>query len=188
MNPLLVAAGEVQEHCRSHDLKLCFIGGLAVLRWGEPRLTRDVDLTVIALPGSEQIAVDSLLEGFASRIADARAFALANRVLLLRAANGVPLDVALGALDFELRAVERATPWMVDTRSLLTCSAEDLIIFKTFAGRDRDWLDVEGVVIRQGRSLDRALICAELEQLLPLKGSTDDLARIRMLLDQDSNA
>lgn len=184
MNPLLAAAGEVQEHCLAHDLKLCFIGGLAVLRWGEPRLTRDVDLTVISLPGNEQTAVDALLERFTSRIADARAFALANRVLLLRAANGVPLDIALGALDFELRAVERATPWVVDTQSLLTCSAEDLIIFKVFAGRDRDWLDVESVVIRQGSSLDCALIYSELEQLLPLKGSTDDLARIGKLLGQ----
>ena len=94
--------------------------------------------------------MDGLFDQFEARIDDARSFALRNRVALLRAANGVPIDVALGALDFEQRAVERASLWDVKEARLQTCSAEDLIVHKAFAGRERDWLDVEGIVIRQG--------------------------------------
>ncbi|MGH3720008.1 MAG: hypothetical protein ACRDRI_14445 [Pseudonocardiaceae bacterium] len=58
MNPILEAAAEVGGLCRKRSFRYCFIGGLAVLRWGEPRLTRDVDLTVIAGFGTEETVVD----------------------------------------------------------------------------------------------------------------------------------
>jgi hypothetical protein len=183
MNPLFVAATAVQDLCRERGWGFCFIGGLAVLRWGEPRLTRDIDLTILASFGAEQTVVDGLFNRFEARIDDARQFALRNRVALLRAANGVPVDVALGALDFEQRAVERASLWDVKEAQLLTCSAEDLIVHKAFAGRDRDWLDVEGIVIRQGEDLDRDLVLRELAPLAELKGSYDATDRLRALFD-----
>ncbi len=182
MNPLFVAASEIQDLCRANRWGFCFIGGLAVLRWGEPRLTRDVGLTILAGYGSEAPVVDELLDRFTSRIDDARAFALQNRVVL-RAQNEVPVDVALGALDFESRAVQRSSPWHVGEVSLLTCGAEDLVVHKAFAGRDRDWLDVEGVVVRQGEALDRDRVLDELGPLLALKGSPDDIERLRAVFD-----
>jgi hypothetical protein len=45
--------------------------------------------------------------------------------------------------------------------ALVTCSAEDLIVFKAFAGRERDWLDIEGIALRQRGRLDEPLIWAE---------------------------
>jgi hypothetical protein len=52
---------------------------------------------------------------------------------------------------------------------LRTCSAEDLVVLKAFADRPQDWLDIEGVLVRQGRSLDRAQVIDELLPLLELK-------------------
>ncbi|MEA2219358.1 MAG: hypothetical protein QOJ35_1984 [Solirubrobacteraceae bacterium] len=54
---------------------------------------------------------------------------------------------------------------------------------KVFAGRERDWLDVEGIVSRQGGSLDRDLVVRELTPLLELKRSTGDLERLSALFD-----
>jgi len=51
VNPLFAAALEVQTFCRAKGQFFCFIGALAVQRWGEPRLTQDVDVTVIT-PGA----------------------------------------------------------------------------------------------------------------------------------------
>lgn len=42
MNPLFAAAAEIQQLCVQAEWPFCFIGGIAVLRWGEPRVTRDV--------------------------------------------------------------------------------------------------------------------------------------------------
>lgn len=38
----------------------CFIGGVAVQHWGEPRVTRDLDLTVFTGFGGEAPVVDGL--------------------------------------------------------------------------------------------------------------------------------
>ncbi len=185
MNALLAAADEVATVCAERSLRYCFIGGLAVLRWGEPRLTRDVDLTVIAGFGCEAAATDALLASLTGRMPDAREFALRHRTLLLRASNGTPVDVALGALPFEERAAGRASRWPVTPGvELLTCSAEDLLVHKVFASRERDWVDIEGIVARQGAGLDRALIDGELTPLLELKDATADLARLHSILER----
>jgi hypothetical protein len=60
----------------------CFIGGLALQRWGEPRETIDVDLTLLTGFGGEETFVRELLRHFEPRIAEADEFALAHRVLL----------------------------------------------------------------------------------------------------------
>lgn len=49
--------------------------------------------------------------------------------------------------------------------------AEDLLVHKGFAGREKDWLDVEGIVLRQRSRLDIGLVEAELHPLLDLKGT-----------------
>jgi Nucleotidyl transferase AbiEii toxin, Type IV TA system len=184
VNPLFTAADEVQDLCRRQGWEFCFIGGLAVLRWGEPRLTRDIDLTILASFGNEEPVIEGLLSRFAARLDNAREFARRHRVALLTADNGVPINVALGALDFEERAVQRASEWDVDEATLFTCSAEDLIVHKVFAGRDQDWVDIAGVVQRQQDALDQDLILTELPPLLELKGCVSGLDRLRQLLER----
>ena len=181
MNPIFSAAIDVERFCDRQGWRFCFIGALAVIRWGEPRLTQDVDLTVLTGFGGEERYIDALLGRFHGRREDARQFAVQYRVLLLDA-GAVPIDVALGAMPFEERAVSRATAWSLsDEHTIRTCCAEDLIVLKAFAGRDKDWLDVEGIVLRQGPRLDTGLILEELAPLLDLKGTTQDLARLESL-------
>ena len=67
--------------------------------------------------------------------------------------------------------------------SLLTCSAEDLIVFKAFAGRAQDWIDIEGIALRQHRRLDQGLIWQELIPLLELKEDEQTEPRVQRLLD-----
>ncbi|MGH9114980.1 MAG: hypothetical protein ACRDWW_04035 [Acidimicrobiales bacterium] len=185
MNPLFEAGLAIEQFCRSRSWRFCFIGGLAVLRWGEPRLTHDLDLTVLTGFGGEELYVRDLFLSFEARIDDAAAFALRNRVVLMRSANGIPVDIALGALPFEEHAVHRATPYEIGAgRSLLTCSAEDLVVHKAFAGRDRDWLDIEGVIVRRGRHMDWDLVLSELRPLLDVRGERSAEERLRGLRER----
>ncbi len=187
MNPIFAAALEVQAFCEARGFRFCFIGGLALQRWGEPRLTQDVDLTVISGIGREPEYADQFLSAFAPRIPDAREFALRHRVLLLLSRNAIPLDVALGAMPFEGRAVDRSSPFRVaEGISLRTCSAEDLIVFKAFASRAQDWIDIEGVAFRQHRRLDESLIWQELIPLLELKEDQQTGPRLRRLLEHSA--
>lgn len=186
MNGILDAAVEVHGALQQAQLPFCIIGGIAVQRWGRPRTTLDVDVTVMAEFGREAPIIRRVVSLFEARIADAAQFAEQSRVLLLKTTSGVGIDVSLGALPFEARMIERSSLWTIDLdRSLRTCSADDLIIQKVFAGRDEDWLDVRRIIERQqGRSLDVALIRAELQPLLQLKGDQDSGARLDKLLQE----
>lgn len=187
-NRLLAAAEEIQQFCRSRDWRFCFIGGIAVQHWGEARLTRDADLTVFTGMGDESRYVDELLAGFASRIEDARDFALKHRVLLLRATNAIPLGITLGALPFEAKAVASARDEEIVTGVRLRLAPPGaLVVFKVFAGRPQDWLDVEGIVVKSGRLIDWQEVRADLATLLELKGDTSALGRLEELLSRRAN-
>ena len=126
MNPLFAAALELQSFFEARRWRFCFIGGLAVQRWGEPRLTLDVECTLLTGFGHEARYVDALLAAFHGRVDAPREFALATRVLLLYDSSRVPLDVALGAMPFEERCVDRASAFDIGNgQSLVTCGAED---------------------------------------------------------------
>ncbi len=177
------AALELQARLEEIGLPYCFIGGIAVQRWGEPRLTVDADATVLSDWEHDERLSDALLASFPGRRQDAREFALRHRVLLLRASDGTALDVALGAIPFERRSVERSTRWLLpEGQSLPTCSAEDLVVHKAFAARDRDWVDIEGVLVRQGAALNLALIKEELLPLITLKEEPEIWTRLEAMM------
>jgi hypothetical protein len=183
MNRLFASALRIQQVCDAEGWRSCVIGGLAVQRWGEPRLTQDVDVSLMTGFGTEQAFVDRLLEKFEGRRADARAFALQYRVLLLVDDDDVPVDVSLGAMPFEDRAITRASEYdIAGGIGLRTCSAEDLIVFKAFAGRPQDWLDIEGILDRQRGRLDIKLVWDELLPLLELKDDVETAERLRTLI------
>ena len=183
MHPAIEAAVELQEFLELHEQRFCIIGGLAVQRWGEVRLTVDADATVLTDWVRDEVVTDLLLGSpFAPRRADAREFALRNRVLLLKNTKGTHVDVALGAMDFENRSVIRSSFWKIsETTKLRTCSAEDLLVHKTFAGRSRDWTDIEGILQRQGKKLDLSQVRFELEPLLELKDTPESMDRLAAL-------
>lgn len=188
MNALIQAAAELQAVCVQHDWRFCFIGGLAVQRWGEPRETVDVDLTLLTGFADEAHFVSILMAAFASRIDNATQFAAVNRVLLLRAASGVGLDIALGGLPFEELAVSRSSLFTFPPDTpLRTCSAEDLIVLKAFADRPKDWLDIDGIIVRQDPQLDWPYVRTQLAPLAELKDApelVDKLERRRADLQQ----
>lgn len=188
MNEVIRAAAELQSVCETQGWQFCFIGGLAVQRWGEPRETVDVDLTLLTGFGNEERFIQILLQHFEGRIPDAAQFARDRRVLLLRSKKEVGLDVALGALPFEALIVQRSSIFDYPPKiALRTCSAEDLIVLKAFAGRGQDWVDVERIIIRQTGNLDWDYIREQLRPLAELKGAPeilDQLERRRAEFEQ----
>jgi hypothetical protein len=185
MNDVLAAAAEVQDFMRSQEWSFCVIGGVALARWGQPRTTADVDLVLLTGFGTEEPFVDLLLSKFRPRRENALEFALSNRVLLLQASNGVGIDIALAALPFEENATQRATEFVYGQGvSLLTASAEDMIVLKAFAGRPQDWIDVEGIIIRQGDRLQWGQIVDELAPLCELKESPETVDRLIQIRDE----
>ncbi len=178
MTELYITALEVQRLCENQGWNFCIIGGVAVQRWGEPRLTRDVDLTLLTGFGGEEKFIETWLRDYQFRPPGSMNMAITNRVLLLLNRRGTPVDVALGGIDFERRSIQRSSQWKIPTGMLRTCSAEDLLVHKCFAGRDQDWVDISGILARQHGKLDLNLVRRELKPLLELQEQPDKLERL----------
>jgi hypothetical protein len=184
MNALFEAAREVCAFLFEKGWDYCLIGGLAVQKWGEPRTTLDADIVLYTGLGQEEVFVDAILDRFQARFPNAREFALTNRALLIRAPNGIEVDIVLGALPFEAEMIRRAGPVeFAPGLELRCCTAEDLFVLKAFAGRPRDWIDAESVAIRQ-TELDTEYILRNLAELCEAKGTPESLEKARRMLEE----
>jgi hypothetical protein len=183
LGKVLVAALEVQSFCEAKGWKYCFIGGLALQPWGNPRATQDADLTLLTGFSNEEGFVDELIKVFRLRRPDGRDFALRHRVLLLWSTEGVGIDIGLGALPFEERSIQRSKICLLAPgHSLRVCCAEDLIVHKAFAARDQDWADVDMILLRQGNSLNINQIFEELTPLAALKEDNEIIPRLSKMM------
>jgi hypothetical protein len=188
LKPLFQTAVELESAVLSAGWHYSFIGGIALQRWGQPRLTNDIDITIIASFGEEESFIDLLLSKYHPRIEAAKQFALQNRVLLLFSDNKIPIDIVFGGIPFEEHLVERSSRFeFLPGLSLLTCTAEDLIVMKAFADRSRDWADIETIIIRQGNQLDWIAINRELDVLCTLKPSAGIPDHLNQLMHKSND-
>jgi len=137
-----------------------FGGGLAVIIWGQPRVTQDLDL-VVDVTGS---AVDALLDAARAEgyVLDAEAGASARELLeggFLRllppdGAAPVALDLLLAQSELEQEALRRARVFEVSGLQVPVLSPEDLILLKLVAFRPKDTFDLETVIEATRDTLD----------------------------------
>ncbi len=180
MKQVLSAALEVQQFFEQNDWPFCFIGGVALLAWSDPRLTNDADVVLFTGFGEETRFIEKILARFRSRIPDAEDFAKRTRILLLEV-GGVGIDVSLGALPFEESAVRRSVVFrFLDDVELRICNVEDLIVFKAFAARLRDWADIENIIATTA-SIDWSYVTEQLEPLVELKEEPAILKKLEEL-------
>lgn len=133
-----------------------------------------------AKAGPEEEFIGALLAEYAARVPDAARFAVDNRVLLLKSEGGI--DIALAGLPFEEEAVGRASAFeFLPGVSLVTCSAEDLVVLKAFADRPRDWADVASVLERQRGKVDKPHVLSRLQPLCAIKGAPEILTKLEAL-------
>ena len=126
------------------------IGGQAVLVHGEPRLTRDIDITL----GVDSTQLNKVLTAvasisLASAVADVESFVRKTNVLPLSdPVSNIRVDLIFSFTPYESEAVRRAVTVVLNEVPVRFASAEDLIIHKLVAGRPRDIEDIRGVLAR----------------------------------------
>ena len=151
---------EIKRICKElniNQIPYIIIGGQAVLLYGEPRLTRDIDITLgintDRLLDILQITKKLKLQPLPD---DVKTFVEETMVLPVLGRKGIRVDFIFSYTDYERKAITRANKVMYDDEEIFYASKEDVIIHKIIAGRERDLEDAKIIIAKQ--SLDEKYI------------------------------
>ncbi len=140
----------IARRLKEKELPYMVIGGQAVLLYGEPRLTRDIDITL----GADVDRLDDVIAvadelSMKSLLPDARQFAKQTMVLpVMEESTGVRVDFIFSFTPYEAQAINRARKVVIKGEEVAFSSPEDIVIHKIFAGRPRDIEDARSIVVR----------------------------------------
>jgi hypothetical protein len=126
------------------------IGGQAVLLYGEPRLTKDIDITLgIGIEGLDRIKRIVCDLDFKALIEDIDNFVEKTMVFPVQdLKSGIRIDFIFSFSPYERQAIERANEVKLENVIVRFAALEDLIIHKIIAKRARDSEDVRSILLK----------------------------------------
>ena len=126
------------------------IGGIAVGVWGEPRLTRDIDMKVL-VHREDRARLPAVLRAFTPLDDNPDDSFHRLGLAFFHDSNGVRIDVMLADTVFDETAIERArVVTLFKGKTIRVCMAEDLVVYKMLSTCLKDRADVESVIKKQG--------------------------------------
>lgn len=154
--PLAGALARALSLMRETGLRGSFAGGLAVIVWGQPRVTQDLDLLLEV--GADQLDGFLATAGAAGyRVEDDARELLEGgflRLLPPGEASPVALDILRAETPLHREALDRARTFPLGDQVVPVVTPEDLILLKLIAFRPKDTFDLETVVATNRDSLD----------------------------------
>lgn len=149
-------------------------GAQAVVAYGVPRFSADVDVTVELAPDEpERFVRDMKASGFTLRVDDPE-FVRRTRVMpFVHVATGMPLDVVLAGSGIEDEFLGRAKTTHIGGADVPLIDVADLVIAKILAGRPKDIEDARSLCRLRGSSVDRRRVLRLLRLLEEALGQSD---------------
>ncbi len=133
-----------------HNLPYMVVGGQAVLFYGEPRLTRDIDIT-LGVDVNHFRDVLAVVQELNLKPLPKEIESFVRQTMVLPALDehtGIRVDFIFSYTPYETEAIKRAKKVKIIGQEVNLASPEDLIIHKIFAGRPRDIEDVRTVLLK----------------------------------------
>jgi len=144
-NQLIV---KITEGLEKKRIPYMIIGGQAVLMYGEPRFTNDIDITlgvntdkmkeILAL--AKELSLSSLIENTDEFIKKTMVLPLKDDL------TGIRIDLIFSFSLYEQQAIENSQKILVNTKEVNFARLEDIVIHKIIAGRARDIDDVKTIL------------------------------------------
>jgi hypothetical protein len=140
------------------------IGGLANSIYGIPRQTFDIDIKFSLSENEINDFIRILVEEVSIIPENPLSFLKETGVIPVEV-SGVRVDLIMINLPYEQEALRRSKRQTIYSVDAYITSAEDLIIQKAISPRQRDWMDIEGIVENNGSTLDWSYILFHVKQL-----------------------
>jgi predicted nucleotidyltransferase len=135
----------------SQNIPYMVVGGQAILLYGEPRLTKDIDITLgIGIDGLDKIkrVVESL--NLRSLISDVDSFVQETMVFpVIDEKSGIRVDFIFSFSHYEKQAIDRANEIELGNAAVKFAALEDVIIHKIIAARARDLEDIRSILLKK---------------------------------------
>jgi predicted nucleotidyltransferase len=133
---------------KDHNIPYMIIGGQAVLVYGEPRLTKDIDVTLGIGPDFWE-KIKHPIEKIGLKILTENPQEFVKKTFVLPTEDpdsGFRVDFIFSITPYEALAIERAITVQIEDVEIKFTSLEDLVIHKMFAGRPRDIEDIINIL------------------------------------------
>ena len=162
------------------------IGGQAVLLYGTPRLTRDIDIT-LGVDTDKFLLIKGLCKKLGLKILANRPEDFAKNTKVLPAEDTklkIRVDFIFSFTPYERQAIKRAKKVIMDGYPVRFAGCEDVIIHKMFAGRAIDEEDVKNMLIKNRNKINSEYIKNWLLEFTGFPGQEELLKRFDRLLKQ----
>ena len=141
------------------------IGGQAVLLYGEPRLTRGIDVTLgIGVDGLARIKKALPAMGLKVLVKKDQEFVKRTMVLPTKdRESDIRVDFIFSCSPYERQAIGRARDIKIGRTTAKFASLEDVVIHKVISGRPRDLEDIRSILVKNPK-YDSAYISGWLKE------------------------
>jgi len=132
------------------------IGGQAVLVYGRPRMTRDIDIT-LGIDADGFALVEKACKKLKLEMLPEKPenFAKETRVLPAEEKkSGIRVDFIFSFSEYERQSLKRTRQVKIDDYPVKFASCEDVIIHKMVAGRAIDEEDVRSMIVKNKKSIN----------------------------------
>ena len=161
------------------------IGGQAVLFYGVPRLTKDIDIT-LGISTDRVSEIMRICQSAKLKLLPKNYKDFVNKTFVLPTMDettGIRVDFVFSFTPYEQQAIKRAKRVKIVKRYVKFASVEDVIIHKIFAGRARDLEDVKNIILKNPKT-DRNYIKKWLHEFDKTFGAADFIGVFKKVLGE----
>jgi predicted nucleotidyltransferase len=171
-------------HLDQQKIPYMIIGGQAVLLYGRPRLTRDIDIT-LGVDTDKYESIEDVCKKLKLRILveNPKDFAQDTKVLPTEEPDSkVRIDFIFSFTPYEEQAIKNARQVLIDDYPVRFASCEDIIIHKMVAGRAIDEEDVKSILAKNKNAIDFEYVNKWLSEFGKIAEHEGILERFKSLL------
>ena len=168
------------------EIPYMIIGGQAVLLYGTPRLTRDIDIT-LGVDTDKFLLIEGICRKLGLKILPENPEDFASQTKVLPAEDlksRIRVDFIFSFTEYEAQAIKRTKKVLMNGYLVKFASCEDVIIHKMIAARAVDEEDVKNILIKNKNSIDFKYIKRWLSEFSKLSEHKGMLGKFDSLLKQ----
>jgi predicted nucleotidyltransferase len=176
----------IAQHLDKDKIPYMIIGGQAVLLYGTPRLTRDIDIT-LGIDTDKLLLIKRICRRLRLKILPENPEDFVRQTSVFPAEDvrlRIRVDFIFSFTPYERQALKRTRRVLMNGYFVKFASCEDVIIHKMFAGRPVDMEDTRNMLIKNKNKLDIKYIKKWLSGFSKLSGYKRVLKNFGDLLKQ----